>query len=139
LDTQATGQRLEKTQGKSRVGNPETLVTSCVVYPIFPVSLDYPFCICLWVFFTLFPVSCAPNIPSVSVTKVRENPRANQDGQSRDTGNMGCTRHRTKVRENQRANQEWAIQRHLLYMSKHSLFFVISACINVLADSFFHI
>ena len=27
LATQDTGQRLEKTQGKSRVGNPETLVT----------------------------------------------------------------------------------------------------------------
>jgi hypothetical protein len=34
------------------------------------------------------------------------------NGQSRDTGNIGCTRHRTKVRENLRANQEWAIQRH---------------------------
>ena len=32
--------------------------------------------------------------------------------QSRDTGNIGYTRHRTKVRENPRANQEWAIQRH---------------------------
>jgi hypothetical protein len=31
-----------------------------------------------------------------------------KNGQSRDTGNMGCTRHRTKVRGNQRANQEWA-------------------------------
>jgi hypothetical protein len=27
LATQDTGQRLEKTEGKSRVGNPETLVT----------------------------------------------------------------------------------------------------------------
>jgi hypothetical protein len=27
LGTQDTGQRLEKTQGKSRVGNPETLVS----------------------------------------------------------------------------------------------------------------
>jgi hypothetical protein len=34
------------------------------------------------------------------------------NGQSRDTGNFGYTRHRTKVRENPRANQEWAIQRH---------------------------
>jgi hypothetical protein len=32
--------------------------------------------------------------------------------QSRDTANIGYTRHRTKVRENARANQEWAIQRH---------------------------
>jgi hypothetical protein len=35
-----------------------------------------------------------------------------KNGQSRDTGNMGRTRHRTKVRENPRANQEWVIQRH---------------------------
>ena len=35
-----------------------------------------------------------------------------KNGQSRDTGNFGYTRHRTKVRENPRANQEWAIQRH---------------------------
>jgi hypothetical protein len=34
------------------------------------------------------------------------------NGQSRDTGNFGYTRHRTKVRENPRANQEWAFQRH---------------------------
>ena len=34
------------------------------------------------------------------------------NGQSRDTGNIGYTRHRTRVRENPRANQEWAIQRH---------------------------
>ena len=35
-----------------------------------------------------------------------------KNGQSRDTGNIGYTRNRTKVRENPRANQEWAIQRH---------------------------
>jgi hypothetical protein len=35
-----------------------------------------------------------------------------KNGQSRDTGNIGYTRHRTKVRENQRANQKWSIQRH---------------------------
>jgi hypothetical protein len=33
-------------------------------------------------------------------------------GQSRDTGNIGYTRHRTKVKENPRANPEWVIQRH---------------------------
>jgi hypothetical protein len=38
-----------------------------------------------------------------------------KNGQSRNTGNIGCTRHRTKVRENPRANQEWAIQRHWIY------------------------
>jgi hypothetical protein len=45
-------------------------------------------------------------------TKVRENPRQIKSGQSRDTGNIGYARHRTKVRENARANQEWEIQRH---------------------------
>ena len=35
-----------------------------------------------------------------------------KNGQSRDTGNFGYTRHRTKVRENPRANQEWAFQTH---------------------------
>jgi hypothetical protein len=35
-----------------------------------------------------------------------------KNGQSRDTGNIGCTRHRTKVSENLKANQEWAIKRH---------------------------
>ena len=38
------------------------------------------------------------------MTQVRENPRANQEGQYRDTGNIGYTRHREKVRENPRAN-----------------------------------
>jgi hypothetical protein len=37
-------------------------------------------------------------------TKVRENPRQIKSGQSRDNGNIGYTRHRTKVRENARAN-----------------------------------
>ena len=35
-----------------------------------------------------------------------------KNGQSRDTDNIGYTRHRPKVRENPRANQEWVIQRH---------------------------
>jgi hypothetical protein len=34
-----------------------------------------------------------------------------KNGQYRDTGNIGYTRHRENVRENPRANQEWAIQR----------------------------
>jgi hypothetical protein len=45
-------------------------------------------------------------------TKVRENPRQIKSGQSRDTGNIGYTGHRTKVRENPRTNPEWVIQRH---------------------------
>ena len=35
-----------------------------------------------------------------------------KNGQCRETGNTGYTRHRTKVRENQRSNQEWTIQRN---------------------------
>jgi hypothetical protein len=35
-----------------------------------------------------------------------------KNGQSRDIGNIGYTRHRAKVRENSRANQKWEIQRH---------------------------
>jgi hypothetical protein len=57
----------------------------CFVYPMLAVSLYFPFLICPWVFSYLCP---------------------------RDTGNIGYTRHRTKVRENPRANQQWAIQRH---------------------------
>ena len=34
-----------------------------------------------------------------------------KNGQSRDTGNIGYTRHRKKDRENPKANQEWVIQR----------------------------
>jgi hypothetical protein len=35
-----------------------------------------------------------------------------KNGQSKETGNMGYTRHRTKVREKRRGNQEWTIQRN---------------------------
>jgi hypothetical protein len=79
LGTQDTGQRLEKTQGKSRVGNPETLVDLGI---------------------------------QDTGQRLEKTKGQIKNGQSRDTGNMGCTRHRTKVRENQRANQEWAFQRH---------------------------
>ena len=34
-----------------------------------------------------------------------------KNGRSRDTDNIGHTRHRTKIRENQRGNQEWTIQK----------------------------
>jgi predicted transport protein len=43
---------------------------------------------------------------------VRDNPRSNQDGQSRDIGNIGHTRHRTdcryliKVKDNPWRNQD---------------------------------
>ena len=35
-----------------------------------------------------------------------------ENGQPRDTGNIGYIRHRTKGRENQRDNEEWTTQRH---------------------------
>ena len=35
-----------------------------------------------------------------------------KNGQSRDTDNIGYTRHGTKVTENCRDNQEWTIQRY---------------------------
>ena len=34
-----------------------------------------------------------------------------KNGQSRNSDNIGYTRHRTKIRENQRGNQEWTIQK----------------------------
>ena len=36
---------------------------------------------------------------------------ATKNGQARETGNIGHTRHRTKVNKT-RSNQEWTIQRH---------------------------
>jgi 3-phenylpropionate/cinnamic acid dioxygenase small subunit len=35
-----------------------------------------------------------------------------KNGQSKETGNIGYTRHMTKVRENRRGNQEFTIQRN---------------------------
>jgi hypothetical protein len=35
-----------------------------------------------------------------------------KNGKYTDTANIGYTTHRTKVRENPRANQEWAIHTH---------------------------
>jgi hypothetical protein len=35
-----------------------------------------------------------------------------KNGQSKETDNIGYTRHRTKVRETRRGNQEWTIQRN---------------------------
>ena len=35
-----------------------------------------------------------------------------ENGQPRDTGNIGYIRHRTKGRVNQRDNQEWTTQRY---------------------------
>ena len=47
-----------------------------------------------------------------TVQRLEKTQRQIKSGQSRDTCNIGYTRHRTKVRENSRANQQWAIQRH---------------------------
>jgi hypothetical protein len=59
----------------------------CLVYPVLPVVLDCPFLI---------------------------SPCEIKNGQSRDTGNTGYTRHRAKinVRKYVRGNQEWTNQRH---------------------------
>jgi hypothetical protein len=72
------------------------------------------------------PVSCVPGVTSVSGLSILDCPFGfsnvyfrlvscvHKNGQSRDTGNTGYTRHRTKinVRENRRGNLEWTIQRH---------------------------
>ena len=44
--------------------------------------------------------------------RLEKTQRQIKNGQSRDTGNIGYTRHRTNVRENPKKNREWAIQRH---------------------------
>jgi hypothetical protein len=44
--------------------------------------------------------------------RLEKTQRQIKNGQYRDTGNIGYTRHSEKVRENPRANQEWVIQRH---------------------------
>jgi hypothetical protein len=56
-----------------------------------------------------------PSTQDTGRKKTLENTEgAIKNGQSRDTGNAGYTRHRTKinVREYRRDNQEWTIQRH---------------------------
>jgi hypothetical protein len=86
-----------------------------------PVSLDCPFLIDPSVFSNLCPVSCVPNVTSVSgltfgtqdTGQRLEKPEGSiKNGQSRDTGSIWYTRNRTKVRENRRINQERTIQRH---------------------------
>jgi hypothetical protein len=58
----------------------------CLVYPMLPVSLD---CLC--------PVSCVSNVTSVSGLSSSLTLDTQDTGrrQSRDTGNIGYTRHRT--------------------------------------------
>jgi hypothetical protein len=45
-------------------------------------------------------------------TKVEKSIGTIKNGQPRDTGNIGYIRHRTKGRVNQRDNREWTTQRH---------------------------
>ena len=79
LETQDTGQRLEKTQGQ--INNGQSRDTG--------------------------------NLATQNKGQRLEKTQGQiKNGQSRDTGSIGYTRHRTKVRENPRENQEWAIQRH---------------------------
>jgi hypothetical protein len=77
LATQDTGQRLEKTQGQIKNGK-------------------------------------YTDTANIGYTRHRLEKTQGQikNGQSRDTCNIGYTTHRTKVRENPRANQEWAIHTH---------------------------
>ena len=44
--------------------------------------------------------------------RLEKTQRQIKNGQSRDTGNIGCTRHRKKIKENPRTNPEWVIQRN---------------------------
>jgi hypothetical protein len=118
--------------------NPETLATLdtqdtgvlliflfvfvlCLVYLMLPVSLDCPFLMAPC-FVCLCPVSCVSNVASVSRlsmatldtqdTGQRQTKQgAIKNGQSRDTGNIRYTRHRTKTNKT-RGHQEWTIQRH---------------------------
>jgi hypothetical protein len=100
-----------------------------------PVSLDCPFLIAPC-FVCLRPVSCVPNVASVSRSSLQnkgqsriDNPEklatlgtqdtgrrqtkqgAIKNRRSRDTGNIGNTRHKMKTNKT-RGNQEWTIQRN---------------------------
>jgi hypothetical protein len=112
LGTHDTGRKqtnkytLEKTEGAIKNEQSRDL---CRVYPMLPVSLGCSFLITPSVFSNVYlfvcfrPVSCVPNVASVSGLKT-EGVIKNEE--SRDTDNIGYTRHRTKtnkqinVREN---------------------------------------
>jgi hypothetical protein len=65
LATQDTGKRLEKTQGQIKNGQSRDTGQK-LEKTLLPVSLDFPFLICPWIFSTLCPVSCVANLTSVS-------------------------------------------------------------------------
>jgi hypothetical protein len=161
LGTQDIGQRLEKTKGTIKNGQPrdtgnigyirhrtkgrknqrdnqEVFSNICPVSCVLNVAsvsglsiLDCPFgflsplscvlcaqcCQCLWVvhsrlslWFSLAFVLCL--VCSMLPVLLEKTKGTIKNGQTRDTGNIEHTRHRTKGRENQRDNQEWTTQRH---------------------------
>jgi hypothetical protein len=76
-------------------------VVLCPVYPMLPVSLDCPFSLPLRYSLTcICPVSCVSYVAcfsGLSLINVREYRRGNVKGQSRETGNIGYTGHRTNT------------------------------------------
>ena len=107
LSTQDTGQRLEKKKGQIKNGQSrDTGNIGCTGHrknikenPKSQSRMGNPEIL----------VTLATQDTGQRLEKTQ---RQIKNGQSRDTGNIGYTRHRTKVRENKRANQEWAIHRH---------------------------
>jgi hypothetical protein len=119
LGTQDTGQRLEKPEGSIKNGqSKETGNTgfsnlcpvSCVpnvasfflwiVNSWLPFQFSLTFVLCL--VYPMLPVSldCSSTGERLEKTEM-----AIKNGQSKETGNIGYTRHRTKVRENWKGNQ----------------------------------
>jgi hypothetical protein len=94
------------------MSNPKTLATlgiivvPCLVCPVLPVSLDCPFLITPSVFSNVYfrPMSCVPSVASDIGLSIRN--YSFKNGQSKDTGNTGHTRHGTtiNVRENRFSN-----------------------------------
>jgi hypothetical protein len=75
----------------------------CLVYPMLSQFLDCPCLIAPLLFCNLCPVDTGQ--------RLLKSKGAIKHGQSRNSDNIGYTRHRTKIRENQRGNQEWTIQK----------------------------
>jgi hypothetical protein len=90
LGTQDTGQRVEKTKGTMKNGQPRDTGNigyirhrtkgrvnqrdNLLMYPMLPVSLGCPFSIVSLVFFNLCPVTCVPNDASISGLSILDCP-----------------------------------------------------------------
>jgi hypothetical protein len=133
---QDTGQRLEKTEwaiknGQSkesgntgytrhrtkvretRRGNQErTIQRNWPFGFLLPLScvLCTQCCQFLWIVHSWLPFLFS--LTFLTGQRLEKTKGAIKNGQFRDTGNIGYTRHMTKVRENQRSNQECTVQRH---------------------------